>query len=358
MYKGKELPLISILIPNFNHARYLDQCIQSAIDQTYPNKEIILMDNSSTDDSLKIAEKYKQYGVLVNRNQCNIMNHNYKILTSQYCRGEYFILYCADDYAQPEFIEHAVAVMEKYPHVGYVHGERDFVTPDNELIELDPFYKCSFVAPGKKIMPIYMITTIAHPAQAVVRRAAFDHIGGYDMEIDHMNADRALWFYLSYEYDAAYIRQKMCRIRVGGQTETIATQQNFQHPILCHLTVKDFVNFARNYNLPEVYKREEEALQRLAREFVGYAGGMLYIDDLKTAQTYLDYAKVVSRDVVKENLYVRYGQMIQSESVDKSYIEQVTQVSYQHKRGYEPPQDYEEINTEEILKWLKQEYRY
>lgn len=358
MLKEKELPLVSILIPNYDHSRYLDQCIQSAVNQTYPNKEIVLIDNSSTDESVKVAEKYRKYGILICRNQFNIMNANYKILTSQYCRGKYFILYCADDYSQPDFIETAVAIMEKYPSVGYVHGERDFVTPEDDLIELDPFYQCSFVAPGRKTMPIYMVTTVAHPAQAVVRREAFEQIGGYDMEIEHMNADRSMWFYLSYEHDAAYIRKKMSRIRVGGQTETIATQQNFQHPILCHLTVKDYVNFARNYNIPEVYEREEEALSRLAKEFVGYAGGMLYADDLKKAEDYLDYARIVSRDVEKEELYIKYRQMIQTQLVDKSIIEEQSQRSYQHKRGYEPPQDYEKIDTEELVRWLKQEYRF
>lgn len=358
MSRRRELPLVSILIPNFNHSRYLDQCIQSALGQKYPNKEIVLVDNSSTDDSVKIARKYVKDGVLVCKNQCNVNNYNYRILAEEYCRGEYFILLCADDYLQPDFIENAVAIMEKYPHVGYVHGERDFVTSENELIELDPFYKCSFVAPGRKTMPIYMITTVAHPAQGVVRRAAFDKIGGYDMEVNHMNADRSLWFYLSYEYDAAYIREKMSRIRVGAQTETVRTQKNFQHPMYCHLTVKDYVHFARTHGLSEVYEREEEALYRLAKEFAGYAGGMLYENDKESARAYLDYARVLCRSISEETIWQKYDQMIRDGLVDKEFIEQQTKVSYQHHRNYEPPQDYEEINLKEILRWLRQEYKY
>ena len=357
MRDKSKLPLVSILIPNFNHSRYLDQCIQSALNQTYPNKEIVLMDNSSTDDSVKVAAKYAKDGVLVCRNQYNVMSYNYRILAEEFCRGKYFILLCADDYLLPEFIEQAVAIMERYPSVGYVQGERDFVTPEDELIELDPFYKCSFIAPGKETMPVYMVTTVAHPAQTVVRKEAFEKIGGYDMEIDHMNADRSLWFYLSYEYDASYIREKMNRIRVGAGTETVTTQQNFQHPILCHLTIKDYVNFARNYDLPRVYEREEEALGRLAKEFIGYAGGMLYIGDLVMARAYLDYAVVVSRNAAKEELYQKYDRMICEECVDKEFIEQQAQNTYQHKRGYEPPRGYEEIDLREIRKWLKEEYK-
>ncbi len=346
----RELPLVSILIPNYNHSRYLDQCIQSALAQTYPNKEIVLMDNNSTDDSIEVARKYIKEGVLVCKNQKNIWNRNYRMLAEEFCRGKYFILLCADDYLMPHFIENAVAIMEKYPSVGYVHGEKDFVTAEEELIETDPFYKCSFVAPGRETMSVYMVTTVAHPTQGVVRKEAFDSIGGYDMSITHMNADRSLWFYLSYEWDAAYIRDKMCRIRIGCQTETFITQENFRHPILCHLIIKEFVSFARMNNLPAVYGREEEALKRLAGEFVGYAGGMLRVNNIEKAKAYLDYAQILSRNIVEEEIFFNFSQMVKKGTVNRSFLEEQEKKTLQHQRSYEPPQGYEEINLEEIVK--------
>lgn len=340
-------PLVSILIPNYNHGRFLKESIESAVGQTWKNKEIILVDNTSNDDSLEIALQYRDKGVKINRNQANIMNHSYRLLQSL-CKGKYFILLCADDYIHPDFVEKAVKIMEKYPQVGYVHGEKDFVTESGRRIETDPFYKCSFVAPGRKTMPIYMVTTVAHPAQAVVRREAFQAIGGYDMEIDHMNADRSLWYYLSYEYDAAYIRDKMCSIRIGDQTETILVQGNFQHPILCHLTIKDYVKFARTHEIPEVYSREEEALKRLAGEFVGYASGMLYSGNKVVAQMYLDYAEIVSREVTGNERYRRIQDMLATGAVDKAYIEEMNRTNYAHKRSYEPPENYVELDMEEF----------
>src|ERR1700761_45000 len=52
-------PLVSIIIPIYNSARHLDEAIRSAITQTWPNKEIILVDDGSTDNSLAIAKKYE-----------------------------------------------------------------------------------------------------------------------------------------------------------------------------------------------------------------------------------------------------------------------------------------------------------
>lgn len=354
----RELPLVSILIPNYNHSRYLDKCIQSAINQTYPNKEIILLDNSSQDNSVQVAAKYQDQGVIVCRNEFNVMNFSYKILANVLAQGKYFILLCADDYIMPDFIEKAIAIMEMYPNVGYVHGERDFVTPEDQLIELDPFYKCSFVASGRKTMSVYMVTTVAHPAQGLIRKSAFLQSGGYDMEIEHLNADRSQWFYLSYENDAAYIKEKMCRIRVGNQTETVITQENLQHPILYHLTILNYVDFAKEKGLPEVYEREGEARERLAKEFIGFAGGMLYRNNIKKAIVYLDYARIIDRGIVEEQLYKKYHSMVENGVVDKLFIEKQMTVSYQHKRGYEPPEEYKEIVPEDIVEWMKQEYKY
>ena len=52
-------PLVSVIIPNYNHARYLDQRIQTVLDQTYTNFEVIILDDCSTDNSLEVIAKYK-----------------------------------------------------------------------------------------------------------------------------------------------------------------------------------------------------------------------------------------------------------------------------------------------------------
>ncbi len=52
-------PLVSVIIPNYNHARYLDERLHSVLNQTYPGFEVIILDDKSTDNSLEIISKYK-----------------------------------------------------------------------------------------------------------------------------------------------------------------------------------------------------------------------------------------------------------------------------------------------------------
>ena len=332
------------MIPNFNHSRYLDQCIRSAINQTYNNLEIVILDNASTDNSVEIASKYLcDSRVSVCRNQFNILNRSYHVLSENLSTGKYMILLCADDFLYPDFIRNAVGIMEAYPDVGYVHGEKDFVDDLGNIQNWDPFYKCSFVAPGINVMPVYMVTTVAHPSQGLIRRSAFMDIKGYDKEIDHMNADKTLWFYLSEKYDAAYIKEKSCAIRIGSRTETSITQTNLQHPILCHLTIKDFVKYAREKNIPAVYNREDEAMGRLADEFLGYAIGMLSVNDYYTADRYITYAKVVNRDICENPKYKDVVEMIGKKEIDLERLKDMVMPIKDKKRGYEPPKGYKEL---------------
>jgi glycosyltransferase involved in cell wall biosynthesis len=51
-------PLVSILVSNYNYGRYIGESIQSALDQTYSNIELIICDDGSTDDSISVIEEY------------------------------------------------------------------------------------------------------------------------------------------------------------------------------------------------------------------------------------------------------------------------------------------------------------
>lgn len=337
-------PLVSILVPNYNHSRYLEECVASALNQTYLNLEVVVLDNASEDNSVNTVKKYMNDARLrICRNCRNLQNHSYLIL-DHLTNGKYKMILCADDYIEESFVEKAVTVMEEHPNVGYVHVERDFVTDTGKQLELDFFFNCSFIAPGHDTMPLYMVTTVAHPSQGIFRTQTFSQIGGYDMEIDHLNADRMLWFYLSYEADYAYIREKLCKIRIGEQTETRVTQQNFQHPILCHLTLKEMIRFAKAHNLPKVYEREREASHRLAKDFLNYAAEMLLLGEKKPAQRYLNYAVLIAETIIEEEYYSRLKSMIMGkEKYERNYLKEITKSALQKKRNYNPPINYKRL---------------
>lgn len=339
-------PLVSIMIPNYNHSKYLKQCIESALAQTYDNIEIVVLDNSSTDESLKVLMDYRKDGVRVCRNERNIFSGSYRILAEELTSGKYMMLLPADDYILPEFVETGINIMEKYENVGYVHMERDFIKDTDEMIELDPFYNCSFVVNGRKAMPIYMVTTVAHPAQGIFRRSTFESIHGYDAVIDYANVDKTLWFYLSALSDYAYISRKLSCVRIGCNTETNITQNNFQHPILMYLTLCDFVNYAKREGIQGVYERGDEAFGKLATEFLTICGRLLLQGDFPMAKKYFVFCKIISREIEKSESYQKLYNMWETKVLDKEFLQTLCANHFEHKRGYTPPDGYTKINIE------------
>jgi glycosyltransferase involved in cell wall biosynthesis len=103
-------PKISIIIPCFNDSRYIEQAVESALNQTYPNKEVILVDdgsNAQTKSVLKSIEpKITKLITQHNQGQSAARNNGINL-----AKGEYVIVLDSDDYFEPAFCEKAFSII-------------------------------------------------------------------------------------------------------------------------------------------------------------------------------------------------------------------------------------------------------
>jgi len=106
--------LVSILIPSHNTEKWLAETLKSALAQTYPHKEIIVVDDGSTDQSLAIAKEFESRGIRVtsqpNRGASAARNAAYRA-----SNGDYIQYLDGDDLLSPDKIERQVALLEEYP---------------------------------------------------------------------------------------------------------------------------------------------------------------------------------------------------------------------------------------------------
>lgn len=107
-------PLISILVPVYNCEPYLDKCITSIINQDYPNLQIVLANDGSTDNSIKICERYaaedSRITVLTGSNKGVSTTRN--ILLEQ-IKGEYFLFVDADDWIEQDMVSYLFALIKE-----------------------------------------------------------------------------------------------------------------------------------------------------------------------------------------------------------------------------------------------------
>jgi glycosyltransferase involved in cell wall biosynthesis len=112
---------ISVIIPNYNHASFLLERIESVLAQTYPAAEIILLDDASTDNSREIIEKYRNHPLI---SHIEINEKNSGSPFKQWEKGirlakyEWVWIAESDDYCRPDFLEKGVQQLSHHPDAG------------------------------------------------------------------------------------------------------------------------------------------------------------------------------------------------------------------------------------------------
>lgn len=111
-------PMVSVIVPNYNHSLYLKQRIDSILNQTFTDFELILLDDCSTDNSRDILLSYKHNphisAIIINESNTGSPFRQWK-KGIESARGKYVWIAESDDYASPIFLEKTVKQMEKHP---------------------------------------------------------------------------------------------------------------------------------------------------------------------------------------------------------------------------------------------------
>lgn len=113
-------PLVTIGIPTYNRANYLKQALHSAVHQTYPNLEIIVADNCSTDPTASIVAEFADQRVQHIRHATNIGGQNNCNFCVSHARGAYFLLLHDDDLIDPDFVDVCIDAVRGDTTVGII----------------------------------------------------------------------------------------------------------------------------------------------------------------------------------------------------------------------------------------------
>jgi glycosyltransferase involved in cell wall biosynthesis len=117
-------PLVSVLIPHYNYIQYVPFAIDSALAQTYPNVEVVVTDNQSTDGAVAILrERYRnEPRVRIIENERNLgMTGNFN-RALEHARGKYILWMSADDFMLPAHVERLEAVFEREPKIDVAYS--------------------------------------------------------------------------------------------------------------------------------------------------------------------------------------------------------------------------------------------
>jgi len=129
-----DLPKVTIVTPSYNQADFLEDTIQSVLNQTYPNIEYIIVDGGSTDGSVDIIKKYEDklawWVSEPDNGQSDAINKGFKHAT-----GDIYNWLNSDDILYPDAVKIAVHYMLKYPENEVVYGDRIVIDDEGRIID-------------------------------------------------------------------------------------------------------------------------------------------------------------------------------------------------------------------------------
>jgi len=224
------MPTVSVIVPNYNHARFLPKRIDCILGQSFQDFELILLDDCSTDESRSILSQYAgDPRVRIEFNEVN-SGSTFKQWNKglRLARGKYIWMAESDDYAEERLLERLVAVLENDSAVAFAYCRSWVVDEpgklygfeDSRLGHLDPHrWAADFCADGHEECRNYFVynNPAANASSVVFHKAAYERVGGVD-EAMRTSADWKLWAAMALTGKVAYLSEPLNYYRFHDAT--------------------------------------------------------------------------------------------------------------------------------------------
>lgn len=220
--------LVSVVVASYNHAEFLDKRMESLINQTYQNIEILVIDDCSSDNSVGVLRKYESHPkvklVIREKNGGWVTVSNQGIEMSS---GEFVIFANCDDDCEPHMIERLVGALKIYPAAGIAFCRSLLVNEEDQVIgndfdnrERSFLCRCSTdTLLTRTEMRRFLLHACVIPnlSAALFRRECFDTVGNFSSAY-RACCDWDLFFKVVEYYDVAYISEPLNKFRQHSNT--------------------------------------------------------------------------------------------------------------------------------------------
>lgn len=277
---------VSVLIPNYNHAMYLEERIESVLQQTHSNFEVIIFDDCSTDNSVEIINRYRNHEKV---SQVIINAENSGSTFRQWAKGiemarhEWVWIAESDDWCEPTLLQNLVEGIQPTTCISFCMS---VAVQDNEILYTNKSKYLAYHYPGYEYVREFMLytTTISNASQAIFRKEVYHKI------------DKS---FTTYKFSGDWLFWML--VAQHGEVFVSGKCLNYfrKHP-------KDVTS-------PSL------------------KNGMAYREYLRTADT-LEQERVVNGEEKTELLLFKYNQLLWDHRVEKDYVEEISKL-YHTKLG-------------------------
>ncbi|MCU0470943.1 MAG: glycosyltransferase family 2 protein [Arcicella sp.] len=249
-----ENPLVSIVALCYNHEKYVIEALQSVVNQTYPNIELIIVDDFSTDGSREkistFVKNHPSVQVIFNEKNignCKAFNRAFKI-----SKGKYLIDLSTDDVMLPNRVEEQVKLFESSDKIGVVFADADFIDEESNFLKnIKDSYQLEPPI-GDVYESILRGKAYVMPCSMMMRRSLLEQLGGYDETLSYEDLD--FWIRSARICEFGYVPQILAQQRVlRGSHSTKSIMKN-------SILIQSSVKICQKAYLLNKTEKEHEAL--------------------------------------------------------------------------------------------------
>ena len=262
----EEKPLVTVIIPNYNHSIFLKERIESVLNQGFNNFEIILMDDCSSDDSRNILLEYK------NNEKVSAILFNEKNSGSTFkqwekgidiARGKYIWIAESDDHTSLDFLDKLISFLESDISISVAFCKSNIVGENNKIISLENTQsevdsglgKESYVMTGEQAIAraFRHINIIPNASAVVFRKDAIDPIIFDRIKKMRFAGDWLFWVSLLENHKMAFVNEYLNNFRFHYQSTrgSKSVEDDIKRMYEC-LSVIEEINFKYNFDISTV----------------------------------------------------------------------------------------------------------
>jgi glycosyltransferase involved in cell wall biosynthesis len=189
---SSQLPFVSVIIPCFNQARFLDDALASVMAQTYPHYEVVVVDDGSDDNTQEVACRFPGVRYVRQRNAGLSAARNTGLRRSG---GDFLVFLDADDRLEPDALERGLSLLSEHSAAAFVAGKCRYIAVDGTPVSEQPARDLR----GDAFAALIRRCHIHPPAVAMYRRSAFDSVGTFDEQLSPC-ADYDMYLRIARQY--------------------------------------------------------------------------------------------------------------------------------------------------------------